>query len=89
MNKKKKSSNAGRGSHFLAGHEGPKPGAVTLIHQCVCMIVPNFTKKGCILKVCTRTQMYTIFSKRVLFVDDVLTTWKKGYIFVILKNVKS
>ena len=34
-----------------------KPGGVTLTDQCVRMIVPNFAKKGCILKVCSRTQM--------------------------------
>ena len=27
--------------------------------------------------------------KKVLFDDDVFATWKKGNIFVILKNVKS
>ena len=54
----------------------------TFTPMCVRMIISKFTKKGCILKVCRRTQMYTIFSKKVLFDDDVLATWKKGYIFM-------
>ena len=35
-------------------------GGITLIDQCVCMIIPNFAKKGCILKVCSGTQTYAI-----------------------------
>ena len=64
-------------------------GGVTLIDQCVRMIVPNFEKKRCILKVCVGTQMYAIFSKRALFDDDILAIYKKGYVFVIRKKVNS
>ena len=33
--------------------------------------------------------MYAIFSKKGPFDDDVFAIYKKGYIFVIRKNVKS
>ena len=37
----------------------------------------------------TNTNVRDFFKKRVLFDDDVLAIYKKGYIFVIGKNVKS
>ena len=65
------------------------PGGVTLIDQCVRMIVPNFAKKWCILKVRSRTQIYAIFFKGPFLTTMYSLFKKKGYIFVIHKNVKS
>ena len=61
-NKKTNMFPVARSTHcILSTNVAHSPGGVTLTDQCVHMIVPNFAKKGCILKVCLRTQMYAIF----------------------------
>ena len=68
---------------------GENPGGITLTDQCVLMIVPNFAKKGCILKVYSLTQMYVIFFKVSFLMMMYSLFGKKGYIFAVHKNVKS
>ena len=61
------------------------PGDATLTDQCVRIIVPNFEKKGCILKVCSRTQMYAFFFVFLfLFLFCFVLVWFGFVLFLFL-----
>ena len=54
-----------------------KPGEISLLDQCVCMIIPNFAKKICVLKVFKDTNVGLARYLYGSFLDDDVTLFSK------------